>query len=267
MTQHSATHGFRKETHLYFGQHLELDLWRPNDAPKGLVVHAHGGGFVHGSRDDRIARHFGPKLSADGVAFASLSYRKGGAASRAFTQETLQAIDAEAQESCAFYPAVRGNLFGPSLYRAAVDFRRAVAFLHAQDDGVLAGLPWIAMGNSSGALAAISAVYPSAALPLDGTLTAPQKVIAIASIVPQPWLLQPDGPQICMLTSRGDQVFPRAEVNKLEALTTSRTLPVEINRIPYGQHTRPVRELVSDAHTNQWAQWFRAHLDSGLTDV
>ena len=50
MTQHSATHGFRKETHLYFGQHLELDLWRPNDAPKGLVVHAHGEGSstVHG---------------------------------------------------------------------------------------------------------------------------------------------------------------------------------------------------------------------------
>jgi hypothetical protein len=263
MTRDNALEGFRKETLVYSGQHLLLDLWRPNCAPKGLIVHAHGGGFVHGSRDDRIARHFGPKLATEGTAFASISYRKGGAASRAFALETLEAINAEAQESCAFYPSVRPNLFGASLYRAAVDFRRAVGFLRGYADGMLAGLPWLAMGNSSGALAAITAVYPPAALPLEEAFPAPQKVIAIASIVPQPWLLRPDGPQVCLLTARGDQVFPRAEVTKLEGVVMSQSLPVEIKRMPYGQHTRPVREVVSDPATNPFAQWFLAHVETG----
>lgn len=129
MTQTGTTQGFAMETLLYSGQHLELDLWHPKGAPVGLVVHAHGGGFVHGSRDDRIARHFGPILAAKGIAFASISYRKGGVAGRAFPAETREAIDAAAQKSSAFYPSVRQNLFGPSLLRAAVDFRRAVAFL------------------------------------------------------------------------------------------------------------------------------------------
>ena len=255
------------ETLLYSGQHLELDLWDPTGAPSGLVVHAHGGGFVHGSRDDRIARHFGPILAARGIAFASISYRKGGVAGRAFSEVARETMDAAAQKSCAFYPSVRQNLFGPSLFRAAVDFRRAVDFLFEHDGANFAGLPWLAMGNSSGGLAAISAVYPSDTLPLDEVLPAPEKVIAIASIVPHPWLLRPDGPQICLLTARGDQVFPRAEVDKLAGFVTSTSLPVEINRIPYGQHTRLVRELASDGETNQWAQWFLAHLEAAMSET
>lgn len=247
---------------LYRPPHLGLDLWQPTGAAKSVVVHAHGGGFVHGARNDRIARHFGPFLAERGVAFASLSYRKGGAPRRAFDSEMLARISAAAERSAAFYPTVRETLFGPALYRAAIDYADAVGFLLSDHLLGLTGLPWTALGNSSGGLAAIAVGHGLEGWARRSDLPKPQRIVAIASLAPQPWGLSPDGPEIALLCARGDQVFPRNEVSKLIAYSRENSIPLFANRIPYGQHTRPVREVTprSDGSFGPYGDWIMERL-------
>ena len=249
----------------YRSPHLALDLWRPVGPARRLVVHAHGGGFVHGSRDDRIARFYGPLLAEKGIAFASISYRKGGAPRRAFDAEMLEKIETAAARSQAFYPDVRPSLLGVHLYRAAVDFADAAHFL-LTDEGVgLAELPWIAMGNSSGGLAAMAAAYGLSHWSRDATLPSPRRVVAIASIVPQPWRLTPEGPEAALLCARGDAVFPRGQVDRLVDYVEQDSLPVTFNRIPFGQHTRPVREVLPDdtGEIGQYGRWLLDQIEGG----
>ncbi|SFS19545.1 alpha/beta hydrolase [Yoonia litorea] len=250
----------------YAPPHLALDLWRPEKDYRGLVVHAHGGGFVHGSRDDRIARAYGPLLSARGIGFASISYRKGGAPRRAFEPKALERISAASSKSAAFYPNVREGLFGPALYRAAVDFGKAVAFLRSEEALGLKGCSWVAMGNSSGALAAIGVAHGLEGLEPQPGVQRPKKCIAIASVAPQPWVLSQDGPPVSLLCARGDQVFPRNDISRLDAFIDANALPVTINRIPYGQHMRPVREVLTDnrGELTGWAEWLVNEIESAL---
>ncbi|WP_333711799.1 alpha/beta hydrolase [Yoonia sp.] len=246
------------ETLVYRPPHLGLDLWRPSGDPKGLVVHAHGGGFVHGSRNDRIARHFGPLLAEMGLAFASISYRKAGAPRRAFGPDMLERIHAAAAQSTAFYQTIRPSLLGPALYRAAVDYADAARFLLRDDRTGLANLPWIAMGNSSGGLAAISVAHGLSDWTRPADLPAPRKSIAIAGVVPQPWVVDANGPDVALLCARGDEVLPMGEVAKLQAFTEQHGLPVSIQKIPYGKHTRPIKEILpsKDSSTGKWCDWF-----------
>ena len=232
---------------------LALDLWRPEGVARGLVVHAHGGGFKHGNRNDRIARHYGPRLAADGIAFASLSYRKGGAPRRVFDANVQARIGDAAADSQAFYPEIRDDLLGYGLYRATVDYHRAAAFLH---ENGFAGLPWVAMGNSSGALAAMGVGHGLLGLDLPG-IASPAKVIGIAAVAPQPAQLGKSGPPVALLTARGDQVFPRAAVYRLADMAKAQNLPLEIEMIPFGQHTRPIREVLpkEDGTDSDWAGW------------
>ena len=246
----------------YAPPHLELDLWTPSGEAKGLVVHAHGGGFVHGSRHDRIAKVYGPLLSGAGIAFASISYRKGGAPRRAFDAEMQAVIAGAAEQSAAFFPEVRADLFGPALYRASADFRRAARFLQQTGFG---GVPWVAIGNSSGALAAIGAAH--GLQKLEGTdMVPPRAVIGIASLVPQPWMIASNGPPISLLCARGDQVFPRAAINRLEDHAAANGLPVTVMRIPFGQHTRPVREVLpqADGGLGQYGDWLMKTVGTAL---
>lgn len=254
------------ETLTFRPPHLALDLWRPAASARGVVVHAHGGGFVHGSRNDRIARRFGPLLAARGIAFASISYRKGGNPRRAFDEARLGLIDAAEARSAAFYPDIRPTMFGPSLYRATEDFLSAAHYLMSQEQLGFVGEPWIAMGNSSGGLAAVAAARGLDDLSHPEGLSPAAKAIAVASIVPQPWCVSDAGPDVALLCARGDQVFPRAEVDRLEAYAKERKLPITVARINYGQHTRPVRELMPDADgkCGPWSDWLLREIEAGL---
>ena len=249
----------------YRPPHLALDLWQPAGSVRRLVVHAHGGGFVHGSRNDRIARFYGPFLAKQGVAFASISYRKGGAPRRAFDADMLGKIAAAADESAAFFPAIRTSLLGAHLYRAAIDFAEAARWLLTDAKLGLEGVPWVALGNSSGGLAAIAAAHGLSEWHRPNDLPPPQAVVALASIVPQPWMLTPDGPETALLCARGDRVFPRGAVDKLATYAADQSLPVSFQRIPYGQHTRPVREVLPEngGSIGQYGRWLLDRIASG----
>ncbi len=242
---------------------LAYDVWLP-ERPVKLVVHAHGGGFVHGSRHDRIAQYYGPFLAEHGIAFATIDYQRGGAPRRAFQPSMQKAIAHATERSLAAFPSVRADLLGPALYRATMNYADAVWAIKRQH-GLLTELPWIALGNSSGALAAMGAVFGLQDLDLSEPVCAPEKVVGIAAIAPQPWMLTNDSPPLALLTARGDQVFKRAEVNRFEEIATVKALKVEIKRIPYGQHPRPVREIIPDGE-GRWggyAAWIWQQL--GLT--
>ena len=254
------------ETFVFRLPHLALDLWRATGAPRGLVVYAHGGGFVHGSRNDRIARRFGPLLAARGIAFASISYRKGGDPRKAFDETRLGQIDAAAAQTAAFYSGIRPAMLGSALYRATEDFLSAAHYLMSQEDLGLSGQPWIAMGNSSGGLAAVAAAQGLAGLKHPVGLPPAAKAVAVASIVPQPWGMSASGPKVALLCARGDQVFPRGEVDRLAAYAKEHDLPISIARINYGQHTRPVRELMPDTEGKDgpWSDWLFGEIEAGL---
>lgn len=246
---------------------LLLNYFSPNEAPNAIVVYAHGGSFLTGSPDDRLARFFSEQLPVRGSAFASISYRKGGRPKSALTPELAEAAETSAARSMEIYPEIPARLFGPLLYRAVIDFSAAVAWLRDAEQGPrLSGIPLIAMGLSAGGLAAIGYSYG-----LDGIDTAamrPDLTLGAATVPPQPWRIGPDMTPARLLLSRGDKVMRREAVARAQGDLQGRDAPIEITTIPYGQHNRPVRELISGNRPDgrAWSEWFFSAIEDVVAD-
>ncbi|TAG12295.1 MAG: hypothetical protein EAZ40_15910 [Rhodobacterales bacterium] len=230
--------------------------------PAGLVVYAHGGSFVSGTRQDRLAGRFATLIPGMGLAFASIDYRKGGDPWRDLPEGDRPAVEAAAQQSAAVYPEIAARLFGPLLYRAVQDFGAAVDWLRHDSAGpALGDLPLIVAGLSAGGMAALGYAYG-----LEGTGggEAPVLALGIAAVPPQPWRIRPD--EACrsaLLLARGDAIMPRAAVQRMDADLQARGCPVTVEMIPYGQHNRPVRELLAE-EGGHWRDWFPSQVSSAI---
>ncbi len=255
-----------RETHLYAQPDLALDIWRPAGPAHGAVVYAHGGGFIHGSRDDRLAAYYGPRLAQTGLAFASISYRKGKVAPTDFDAQTHKQIADAAAKSADFYPDIEARLFGAALYRGVENYTDAVRFIFAHPEFGLSCCPWVAMGMSAGGLCAIGMAHGMQDGLRASDLPPPKRIIAIASVIPQPWMIAHDRPPISLLTARGDKVFPKEAVDRLQDYVVAHDLHVSFNRIPYGWHNRPLRELLpkEDGETGPWSTWLLAQINGAL---
>ncbi len=245
-----------------YRQGVELDYWCSVARPAALVVYAHGGSFISGARTDRLARHFAALVPGMGLAFASIDYRKGGDPWRDLTEDDRPAVEAAALQSAAFYPEIAARLFGPLLYRATQDFRAAVDWLRHDSAGpALGDLPLIVAGLSAGGMAALGYAYG-----LDGTGggVAPVLALGIAAVPPQPWRILPGHScRSALLIARGDPIMPRAAVQRLDADLQARGCPVQVEMIPYGQHNRPVRELLA-GEGGRWHDWFPSQISSAI---
>jgi alpha/beta superfamily hydrolase len=241
---------------------VALDYWCSVAQPAALVVYAHGGSFVSGTRQDRLARHFATLVPGMGLAFASIDYRKGGDPWRDVAKGDRPGIEAAVAQSAAIYPEIAARLFGPLLYRATQDFGAAVDWLRHDSAGpALGDLPLIVAGLSAGGMAALGHAYG-----LDGASQGAAAVLAlgVASVPPQPWRIMPgDACRSALLVARGDAIMPRAAVHRLDADLQARGCPVEVEMIPYGQHNRPVRELLADAN-GLWSDWFPRQVSSAI---
>lgn len=260
-----ADQALQLHTHRY-RPGLELDYACGLTHPKALVVHAHGGSFLTGNRRDRLARYFSTKLARSGLAFASIDYRKGGQPLDGVPHDQLQAIRAAQSESQRLYPEITPRLFGPLLYRAAEDFGLAVDWLRSAPDGPgLSDVPLIVMGLSAGAMAAMAYAWG-----LDGMKpfpVTPVLALGVAAVPPQPWRLTAAHPtQAAILVARGDATMPRAAVARLADDMLARACKLEIGMIPYGQHNRPVKELIPpEGHAaGVWHDWFLARIDAAI---
>ena len=244
---------------------IALDYWCGGARPAALVVYAHGGSFMTGNRKDRLARHFAAMLPGMGLAFASIDYRKGGDPWRDLAEDDRPAIEAAIARSAEVYPEIAARLFGPLLYRATRDFGAAVDWLRHDTAGpALGGLPLIVAGLSAGGMAALGHAYG-----LDGTggSAAPVLALGLAAVPPQPWRIAPG--QTCragLLIARGDAIMPRAAVHRLTADLQARGCPVEVEMIPYGQHNRPIREVLHDGD-GLWRDWFPRQVSSAIHQV
>jgi hypothetical protein len=230
--------------------------------PAGLVVYAHGGSFVSGTRKDRLARRFASLVPEMGLAFASIDYRKGGDPWRDMAEGDRPAVEAAALQSGAMYPEIAARLFGPLLYRAVQDLGAAVDWLRHDSAGpALGDLPLIVAGLSAGGMAALGYAYG-----LDGADggAAPVLALGIAAVPPQPWRIGPDKAcRSALLIARGDAIMPRAAVHRLDADLQARGCPVQVEMIPYGQHNRPVRELLAE-EGGRWRDWFPSQVGSAI---
>lgn len=250
-----------------YSKGLFLNYFAPSEAPNAIVVYAHGGSFLTGGPDDRLARFFSEQLPARGVAFASISYRKGGRPKAALSPELAEAAETAVARSMEIYPEIPARLFGPLLYRAVIDFSAAVAWLRDAEQGPrLSSIPLITMGLSAGGLAAIGYSYG-----LDGMNTdavRPDLTLGAATVPPQPWRIGPDMPPARLLLSRGDQVMRREAVARAQDDLQGRRAPVEITTIPYGQHNRPVRELISGNRPGgrAWSELFFSAIEDVVVD-
>jgi hypothetical protein len=243
---------------------LALDYSCSAARPKALVVYAHGGSFMTGNRQDRLARHFAALLPGMGVAFASIDYRKGGDPWRDLGAGDRSGIEAATALSSAAYPEMTARLFGPLLYRATLDFGAAVDWLCKAEGGPRLGdLPLIVAGLSAGGTAALGHAYG-----LDGRSqvgTTPVLALGIAAVPPQPWRITPDHPtKSALLIARGDAIMPRAAVARVMADLQARACAVELEMIPFGQHNRPIRELLAEA-PGPWRDWFPSRVSSAIT--
>ncbi len=245
---------------------LALDYSCSVARPQALVVYAHGGSFMTGNRKDRLARHFATLLPGMGVAFASIDYRKGGDPWRDLAEGGRPGIEVAIAQSVAAYPEISARLFGPLLYRATQDFGAAVDWLRDDAHGPRLGdLPVIVAGLSAGGMAALGHAYGLDA----GThpKTAPVLALGIAAVPPQPWRITPDhASRSALLVARGDATMPRAAISRLTADLQARGCAVEVEMIPFGQHNRPVRELLADA-PGQWRDWFPSRVSSAITQA
>lgn len=245
---------------------LALDYTCGPDRPKALVVHAHGGSFLTGNRNDRLARHFSAELAGRGLAFASIDYRKGGKPLQGVPPGDVQAIEAAEAESRRVYPEIEARLFGPLLYRAAEDFALAVDWLRSAPEGPgLCDVPLIVMGLSAGGMAAMAYAWG-----LDGRdpfPVTPILALGVAAVPPQPWRITPGHPTTgAVLLARGDPIMPCAAVARLGDDMVARACKLEVGMIPYGQHNRPVRELIpTDGQAaGAWHDWFLARIDAAI---
>ena len=251
---------------VYHPSGLSLDLWRPEQPPRGLIIHAHGGSFIHGSRNDRIARKYGPSMAARGIAFASIDYRRGGTPMAQLPPDLQEHVTRAQKLSSTIFPNINPKLLGPHLYRATLDFEMAIVFLReTRADLGLSEAPLIAMGLSAGGLAAIGCGHPPEGMNRLPTHLQPTRILGMATVPPQPWRLLRDGPHISILHARGDAVIPRGGIAHVARIAQEEKLPFENLMIPFGQHNRPVRELMHDPHPDSapWQRW----LDDQVNEV
>ena len=216
---------------------LGITLYRPPGGAKATIVYAHGGGFSHGSRRDGTARELALRLGRDGVAVASIDYRKGTPID-AFPRESRRLIlDAQARTGrvgLRINPAYCGAAF----YAALEDFGAALAHLRGQAEELGLGTWFLAFGASAGGIAAASLAYPPRG-PWE-SLPRPDAALGISAAMVQPWRLTADGPPLVLMHGFHDGVISPDNIKTLALKARAKSAPVFTHITPVRGHRAQV---------------------------
>ncbi|WP_412554794.1 alpha/beta hydrolase [Shimia sp. MIT1388] len=223
------------------GQTLALDLYLPDDAPpSGLMLFAHGGGFVKGDRTGPPAEKLAGKLTDLGVAMASVSYRLN-------TEDTDLPVPIRRQvyayrrraKDCGI--ALQHNLMGPRFEAARQDVGAAFQFLQStQSPQDFSALTIGLIGISAGGMVGLSLAFPDENLP---KFEKPACVIALGAALQNPWALTKNAPPCLMLHSCEDRIVPTENCELLGPLIAQTKAPIDIQICARKGHNAPVHAL------------------------
>lgn len=223
------------------GQPLALDLYLPDDAPpSGLMLFAHGGGFMKGDRTGPPAEKLAGKLTDLGVAMASVSYRLN-------TEDTNLPVPIRRQVYANRRRAkdngiiLQHNLMGPRFETARQDVGAAFQFL--QSDRCPSNFSKLHMGLigiSAGGMVGLSLAFPSDNLP---DFEKPACVITLGAALQHPWALTKNAPPCLMLHSSEDRIVPTQNCELLAPLIAQTKAPIDIQICAKKGHNAPVHAL------------------------
>lgn len=171
---------------------LKLNVYRPQgdtDTSRVVIVYAHGGGFIGGSKDQSSSVDFCTRMAKKGYVVFNLDYRL-------------------------LPSALRGNyVLGTSLagadFRAAVRFVRSKAAQYKIDPAQI-----VTFGSSAGSFAALAAAYDSALDSLNnsnaGYSGTPNFCAESSGALPEPLVMVAGEPPLLMMHCFDDDVVPFA---------------------------------------------------------
>ncbi len=218
---------------------LALDLYLPDTLKAdACVIYAHGGGFRKGSRDEVEAAHFAERLTAKGLALASISYRLR-TKMDAFPEDDQAAIEAYMVRSEKVGLTLSPSLYGPAFIAAMEDMSRAIEYLWVEGQGLgIASRKVGVLGISAGGIAGLALAYP----PMQWTrrVSRPDAVVSICGALVQPWRLEEDGPPCLMIHGPRDRVIGLENVKLAAARAEQVGAPVSLVNTGIRGHTTQV---------------------------
>jgi acetyl esterase/lipase len=220
---------------------LGIRLYRPLGRATATVVYAHGGGFSHGSRRDGTALKLAGRLGRDGVAVASIDYRKRTPID-AFPRDCRRLIlDAQARTGRVGL-RVNPAYCGAAFYAALEDFGAALAHLRGQAEALGLGTWFLALGASAGGIAAASLAYPPRG-PWE-SLPRPDAAMGVSAAMVQPWRLTGDGPPLVMMHGCHDGVISPENIATLALKARAKAAPVFTHITPVRGHRAQVEAFL-----------------------
>jgi acetyl esterase/lipase len=223
---------------------LGISLYRPDGVARATVVYAHGGGFSNGSRHDRTAVHLARRLAPEGVAVASIDYRKR-TGPEAFPPDRARMI-AEAQARTARVGLrINPGYCGSAFYAAVEDYAVALTHLRDQANALGLGVRLVALGASAGGIAAASLAYPPHGPWQD--LPRPDAAMGICAAMVQPWRLTADGPPLVMMHGFHDGVISPHNIRSLARKAAAKSAPVVTHITDVKGHRHQVDAFLNGA--------------------
>lgn len=216
---------------------LKIDLLRPEGPTRATVIYAHGGGFSHGSRKDRTAVKLAHQLAPDGVAVASIDYRKKVELSAFSSADAAEIAHAQARTKRVGL-RVNPQYCGPAFYGALEDFSTALGHLRERAEELALSEPFIALGASAGGIAALSLAYPPRGSWQD--LQRPDAAMGICAAMVQPWRLHADGPPLVLMHGYHDGVISPNTARVLQQKANSKGAPVAVHITEVKGHRQQV---------------------------
>jgi acetyl esterase/lipase len=236
------THAFK--TRDADGVRLKFNLFRPEGPARATVIYAHGGGFSHGSRKDKTAAALALRLRGEGVAVASIDYRKSTPLEgfpEAERPEIADAPDRSKRVGLKVNPAY----CGPRLYAAIEDYAAALTHLRSRAAELRLGPRFVALGASAGGIAALSLAYPPRG-PWS-RLPRPDAAMGICAAMVQPWRLTPEGPPAVLMHGVHDGVISPHNARLLAKKAAAKDAPVTVVITDVKGHRQQVDAFLNGA--------------------
>lgn len=223
---------------------LGMTLFRPEGAARATVIYAHGGGFSHGSRRDKTAVQLAQRLVPEGVAVASIDYRKRTTID-AFPPDRARMIEDAQARTARVGLKINPAYCGPAFYAAVEDFAAALARLRAEAGRLGLGRRMVTMGASAGGIAAASLAYPPRGPWQD--LPRPDAAMGVCAAMVQPWRLAADGPKLVMMHGYHDGVIPPGNLRLLARKADRKGAPVAVHITEVRGHRNQVDAFLDQA--------------------
>ena len=233
----------------------KVDLFLPEGAASAVVVYLHGGGFRKGDRKDAVVATLWPRLTASGVALASVGYRIG-AGMDDLPEGRRPTVRAMMRASRQSGLVLSRTLYGPAFVAACWDISDAIhALRKGSVDISLKGVRIVALGMSAGGIAALSLAHPPRVWAK--ALARPDAVFAVAATMVQPWCLSRAGPPCRLLHGTVDRIVPLQDVRMAQEIAVGRGADLELLQTGIAGHNTQLAAL-SDGKDATGRPWFDA---------